>query len=103
MGAFLSDQNNSSPGIGVGYSNLGPGQSWVIETSTAGQLNLENPIGTAGDWENLNTFVNGNHIIEAMYTPVPEPSSAALLLSSAVSYLALVVLRRTQPCMKAEG
>jgi hypothetical protein len=81
VGAFLSDQNYSSPVIGVDSSNHGPGQSWVIENSAAGRLNLQNPIGTAGDWENLNTFVTGNHIIEAMYTmSVPEPSPSCLLL-----------------------
>lgn len=81
VGAFLSNQNNSSPVIGVDSSNHGPSQSWVIENATAGRLNLQNPIGTAGDWENLDTFVTGNHIIEAMYaTSVPEPSPLWLLL-----------------------
>jgi hypothetical protein len=80
VGAFLSDQNHSSPVIGVNTPGLGPGQSWVIENSTAGRLNLQNPIATASDWENLDAFVNGNHMIEAVYTTVPEPSSICLIV-----------------------
>jgi hypothetical protein len=80
VGAFLSDGNNSSPAIGVDTSGSGPGQSWVVENTRAGQLSPQNPIATASDWENLNVFVNGNHVIHAVYSPVPEPPAASLLL-----------------------
>ena len=74
VGAYLSDQDNASPGIAFDIANSGPGQSWVIETSRAGELDLQNPIGTAADWENLDTFTIGNHIINAIYTnSMPEP------------------------------
>lgn len=81
VGAFVSDQHStpSSPLIGVDTSGSGPGQSWVIENTMAGQLSLQNPLATASDWENLDVFVNGNHDIDAVYSPVPEPSTVALV------------------------
>lgn len=78
VGAFLSDQNNSSPVIGVDTSGSGPGQSWVIENTSAGHLSLQHPVATASDWENLDVFVSGNHVIHAVYSPVPEPSAEIL-------------------------
>lgn len=78
VGAFLSDQSNSSPGIGVDTSGSGPGQSWVVENTAAGQLSLQDPVATASDWENLDVFVGGNHVIHAVYTPVPEPPAEIL-------------------------
>lgn len=98
VGAYLSDQNTSSPVIGIDSSNRGPGQSWVIENSTAGRLSLQNPIGTAGDWENLNTLIAGNHIIEAVYSmSVPEPSPSWLFLfgSGIFMYVRRIFNRRT--------
>ena len=48
VGAYLSDRELSfNPVIGVDLAYLGPNQSWVIENSTAGLLNLMNPIGTS--------------------------------------------------------
>jgi hypothetical protein len=96
VGAYFSDQNNSSPQIGIDLSNRGQGQSWVFENSTSGRLSLQNPIGTASDWENLDTIVSGNHIIEAMYTTsVPEPLPAWLFLfGSGIVMCARRILRR---------
>lgn len=87
VGAFLSDKNHSSPGIGVCYANLGPGQSWVVENTAAGHLNLQNPISTASDWENLDAFTQGNHMIEATISPVPEPATIVLLISGGLGCL----------------
>lgn len=81
VGAFLSDKNHSTQGIGVCFANLGPGQSWVVENTVAGHLNLQNPISTASDWENLSVFTRGNHMIEATLSPVPEPATIVLLIS----------------------
>lgn len=91
VGAFLSDQNGSSPGIGVCSANLGPGQSWVVENTSAGHLNLQHPISTASDWENLSVFTPGNHMIEAQFSPVPEPTTFALMT---FGLLALVASKR---------
>jgi hypothetical protein len=91
VGAYLSDQEISfDPSIGVDQSYLGPNQSWIIENSSAGALSLQDPIGTSTLRTPLETFIAGNHMVEAVYTPVPEPCTAILL---AVGLLSLVTTR----------
>ena len=80
VGAYLSDKEPSfDPVIGVDLAHLGPNQSWIIENSTAGLLNLMNPFGTSTLKTPLDTFIAGNHMIEAHFRPVPEPSSCIVL------------------------
>ena len=81
VGAYLSDKDLSfTPRIGVDLAYLGPNQSWIIENSTAGLLNLANPVGTSTLKTRLDTFIAGNHMIQAHYVPVPEPSVGVLLM-----------------------
>lgn len=80
VGAYLSHHDASPfPRIGIDFSYRGPGQSWIIENSTAGLLSLGNPVATSTMTSPLDRFVAANHMIQAHYVPVPEPSSWVLL------------------------
>jgi hypothetical protein len=92
VGAYLSDREPSfNPAIGVDTSSpVFSGQSWVIENSTAGGLDLQNPIGTATLVTTLETYVSGNHMIRAQGTVVPEPGILCVFLIG----LAALAMRR---------
>ncbi len=82
IGAFLSWASlGGDPGIGVDTTPPHyAGQSWIIENSSAvGTLDPNNPIGTSTLVSPLGNFIAGNHVLEAQYTVVPEPGSAALI------------------------
>jgi hypothetical protein len=90
VGTFLSDRDSSiNPHIGIDTSTPQYGQSWIIENSRgAGLLDLNNPIMTSSLFTRLNTYINGNFMIEAQYSVIPEPSTgclAAVLLGCATA------------------
>lgn len=99
VGAYLSDKEPSfNPVFGIDLAHLGPNQSWIIENSTAGLLNLANPTGTSTLMTRLETFIAGNHMIEAHYRPVPEPSSCTMLVLSLLCFAVRVVGRAQHSC-----
>lgn len=92
VGAYLSDREPSfNPAIGVDRAHLAPFQSWIIENSSAGNLNLSNPIATSTLRTPLDTYVAGNHMIQAHFVPVPEPSSGLLLALCLLCRVARIV------------
>ncbi len=96
VGAFVSDRNPGNPClIGVDTSSPHPGQSWIVENSNGpGLMNLQDPIGTSTLIAGLSRFVNGNHMIEAEYTIVPEPTGSLIF---ALGVLALTAHRARHP------
>jgi hypothetical protein len=94
VGACLSDADSGfHPKGGIDTSPPSyPGQSWIIENSRGfGLLDLNNPIGTSTLVTPLNTYINGNFIIEASYTLIPEPCLSCLF---AMGLFGLATLRR---------
>jgi hypothetical protein len=94
VGDYLSDADSGfHPKSGIDTSPPSyPGQSWIIENSRGlGLLDLNNPIGTSTLVTPLNTYINGNFIIEASYTLIPEPALTCLF---AMGLLVLATLRR---------
>lgn len=87
VGAFLSDAESSfDPGIGIDSSRATAGQSWILENTSLGHMNLNSPQSSATMIAPLDNFVLANHIIRAHYV-VPEPSAAALLaLASGLAF-----------------
>lgn len=80
VGAFLSDRESSfTPLIGVDLAHIGRNQSWILENSMAGFMNLQNPWETSTLRMPLDAFIPGNHMIEAQFVPVPEPSLLCFL------------------------
>jgi len=81
VGEFLSDRTSDfDPVTGIDTAHLAPGQSWIIENSVAGRMNLQSPIGTSTLVTPLDTYVSGNFMIRAVYTVVPEPRTSALMV-----------------------
>src|SRR5437667_7465760 len=72
VGAYLSDGDSFDPVIGVDLSHPQPNQSWIIEnTSPPAHLDLEAPAATSTLVAPLDRYLNGNHMIRARYTVVP--------------------------------
>lgn len=95
VGACLSDADSGfRPRTGIDTTPPNYfGQSWIIENSGGtGLLDLNNPIGTSTLVTRLNTYINGNFIIEAHYTVIPEPSIARFF---PLGLLALPTFRRS--------
>lgn len=100
VGAYLSDGESSfNPVIGVDLAHLAPHQSWIIENSRAGALSLQNPIGTSTSRSYLDTYVAGNHMIEAHFTPVPEPPCIVLFAVG----LSCVLLKTRRPTIPLQA
>lgn len=95
VGCFLSDRDSGfDPATGIDTSNPHYGQSWIVENSRGtGLLDLNNPIGTSSLVTRLNTYINGNFMIEAHYD-VPEPS----IWGFATILLGCVTLFRRSQC-----
>lgn len=94
VGAYLSDRASSlNPVIGVDLAHLAPLQSWIIENST-GMLDLMDPIGTSNLRTPLDTYIAGNHMIQAHFVPVPEPSAGVVAALGLSCWLIRTVGRR---------
>jgi hypothetical protein len=71
-GAYLSDgAGGFDPIIGVDMSHPQPNQSWILENTSWGRLDLEAPAATSTSVAPLNQYISGNHMIRARYTIVP--------------------------------
>jgi hypothetical protein len=59
-----------------------------------------NPIGTSTLRTPLDTFIAGNHMIEAHFIPVPEPSSLVLFATGILPLASRVVRGRNRGGVK---
>jgi hypothetical protein len=91
VGEFLSDRTSDDPMTGLDSAHLAPYQSWIIENSIAGGMNLQNPIATSTLVTPLDTFVAGNFMLRANYTVVPEPGTLGL-----ASLVTLIMVARNR-------
>jgi hypothetical protein len=79
VGAFLSDREMSfDPAFGYSSPAVALNQSWIIENTVAGRLDMLSPATTCTTLAPLDYYIPANHMLRAHYTVVPEPSAGLL-------------------------
>lgn len=74
VGAYVSDRDGGfTPSVSVDTSHPQPSQSWIIENTSVGGLDLESPAASSTLVAPLNNYINGNHMIRATYSVLPGP------------------------------